>query len=292
MATGWDSTIYELIAKASTDLPPDVVAALEQSADQEEPGSNAETSLRTILENIELARQRCLPICQDTGSLLFWVEAPAGLPQKPLREAIARAIVKATEAGVLRQNCVDCLTGKNTGNNLGVGSPVVHWREAEHDTVKITLMLKGGGCENVGVQYSLPERSLNADRDLEGVRRCILDAVVRAQGKGCAPGILGVAIGGDRATGYAESKRQLLRRIGQRSQHPELAGLETRVCAQANELGIGPMGFGGKTTLLDVFIGALARVPASYFVSISYMCWAFRRQQIEASLDGVLVGER
>ncbi|MBQ7652360.1 MAG: fumarate hydratase, partial [Victivallales bacterium] len=142
-----------------------------------------------------------------------------------------------------------------------------------------------GGSENMGIQYSLPDSSLGAGRDLEGVRRCILHAVQHAQGMGCAPGILGVAIGGDRATGYKESKRMLLRRIGERSGDEALAALERRVLADANSLGIGPMGFGGRTTLLDVFIGWLCRVPASYFVSVSYMCWCCRRQEITIGLE-------
>jgi fumarate hydratase class I len=195
-----------------------------------------------------------------------------------------------TAAGVLRQNCVEVLSDRNTGTNLGYGSPVIHWSEEERSEVEVALVLKGGGCENVGAQYSLPDTGLGAGRDLEGVRRCVLDAVVRAQGQGCAPGVLGVCLGGDRATGYAESKEMFLRRLGERSPEPELAALEERLCREANQLGIGPMGFGGRTTLLDVFIGCRCRVPASYFVSISYMCWAYRRRRVRVRPDGQVVG--
>jgi fumarate hydratase class I len=284
--TQWQSIFYDLIVRTSTDLPEDVEARLRQCRDSEDAQTGAPEILGTILENVDLARASRQPICQDTGSLLFWIETPAGVDRKVIRQAAEFAIAQVTAEGVLRQNSIETLSGKNSGNNLGAGSPVIHWEDAEGDTVKISLVLKGGGCENVGIQYSLPDSRLDAGRDLEGVRRCLLDAAVQAQGKGCAPGILGVAIGGDRATGYAESKRQLLRMLGQRSPQPELADLERRVLAEANSLGIGPMGLGGKTTLLDVFVGVLNRLPASYFVSVSYMCWACRRRQVEVSLNG------
>jgi fumarate hydratase class I len=145
-------------------------------------------------------------------------------------------------------------------------------------------VLKGGGCENVGAQYSLPAEKLHANRDLDGCRKVILDAVLQAQGKGCGPGVLGVCIGGDRATGYEYSKKELLRFLTDRNPMPDLDALEQDILKTANELGIGPMGFGGKTTLLGVKICAANRVPASFFVSISYMCWAYRRQGVE--LDG------
>ena len=226
-----------------------------------------------------------MPICQDTGTLMFVVEASSTLKRNVFQKAAEWAVAEATRLGVLRQNCVNSLTGKNTGNNLGVGSPVVHWHETDGAVSRVTLMLKGGGSENMGIQYSLPDSTLGAGRNLEGVRRCVLDAVHRAQGQGCAPGILGVCIGGDRATGYVESKLQLLRKIGERSPEPELAELEERLLKEANSLGIGAMGFGGRTTLLDVFIGWRCRLPASYFVSISYMCWCCRRQTMELTED-------
>ena len=284
--SGWSTTLYELLVRASTDLPEDVERVLCQ-ARADEVSANARAALDTMLRNAELARARRLPICQDTGTLLFWVTVPPRtLTQSDFNAAAATAIAAATAAGVLRQNCVETLSGRNTGNNLGPGSPVIHWHEAAQDNVEVALILKGGGCENVGIQYSLPDVGLGAERSLEGVRRCALDAVVRAQGQGCAPGVLGIAVGGDRATGYAESKELLLRRLGERSPVPELADLEQRLLREANTLEIGPMGFGGRTTLLDVFVGCRSRVPASYFVSISYMCWAYRRRRVLARPDG------
>ena len=154
----------------------------------------------------------------------------------------------------------------------------MHFHQHNSENIIVKLVLKGGGCENVGAQYSLPYEKLKASRDLNGCRKVILDAVLQAQGKGCGPGVLGVCIGGDRATGYEYSKRQLLRKLDDRNPDSRLDALEQDILNTANELGIGPMGFGGKTTLLGVKICAINRVPASFFVSVSYMCWAFRRQ--------------
>lgn len=284
----WEQIFYSLIKRASTDLPPDVEHKLKTAAASEDTNSNARQTLDVMLENVRLARTNSQPLCQDTGALLFYLDVPRGFNHGRLREAAEKAVATATRDGLLRQNAVDPVTGRNTGNNLGAGSPAFHFQQQERSNVHVSLILKGGGCENVGRQYSLPDADLRAERDLEGVRRCLLDAVYQAQGLGCAPGVLGVCIGGDRASGYAESKRQLLRRFGARNKTAELANLETRVLREANELAIGPMGFGGKTTILEVFIGALCRVPASYFVSISYMCWAYRRHGLTAAKDGML----
>ena len=278
---GMREQLLSLVVKTSVDLPHDVEAALEAALASSESGSGEASALKTMLSNAAMAREKRMPICQDTGTLMFVVEASSTLKRNVFQEDAEWAVAEATRLGVLRQNCVNSLTGKNTGNNLGIGSPVIHWHETVGAVSRVTLMLKGGGSENMGIQYSLPDSTLGAGRNLEGVRRCVLDAVHRAQGQGCAPGILGVCIGGDRATGYVESKLQLLRKIGERSPEPELAELEKRLLKEANSLGIGAMGFGGRTTLLDVFIGWRCRLPASYFVSISYMCWCCRRQTIE-----------
>jgi fumarate hydratase class I len=205
-----------------------------------------------------------------------------GMPgTRKLRQQIEAAVVAATQRSYLRPNSVDSLTEKNTGNNLGDAHfPTIHFEEVEGDTLTIELMLKGGGCENVGAQYSLPDNRLGAGRDLAGVRKVVLDAVHKAQGQGCAPGILGVAIGGDRGAGYLASKEVLYQQMGQPNPDPKLAEMEARLTDEANQLGIGPMGFGGKTTVLDTKITGLHRLPASYFVTISYMCWAYRRRKM------------
>lgn len=273
--------ILELIRRAATDLPPDVEESIRQAVEREEPGSAARGALETILKNVEMARRDATPICQDTGTPIFYVYYPEGWSTRKLRRQIETAVAEATEKNYLRPNAVDTLSGKNSGNNLGGEHfPSIHFEEVDGDTLVIDLMLKGGGCENVGAQYSLPNTALGAGRDLAGVRKVVLDAVYKAQGKGCAPGVLGVAIGGDRGSSYYGSKEALFDEIGERSEDPQLAELEERLTEEANQLGIGPMGFGGKTTVLDTKIKSLHRLPASYFVSVSYMCWAYRRRRL------------
>jgi fumarate hydratase, class I len=273
--------ILELIRLASTDLPADVESALQQATQQEEVGSAARGALETILKNVELSRQNSTPICQDTGTPIFYIYHPAGWSTRQLRTQIETAVAEATHLSYLRPNSVDSLTGKNSGDNLGGKHfPSLHFEEVEGDTLTIELMLKGGGCENVGAQYALPDSRLSAGRDLAGVRKAVLDAVHKAQGKGCAPGILGVAIGGDRGSSYLASKEVLYRSLDEANPNSELEQLEERLTTEANELGIGPMGFGGKTTLLGTQITSLNRLPASFFVSVSYMCWAYRRRKM------------
>jgi fumarate hydratase class I len=274
-------SILELIRLAATNLPPDVEAALRRSIEQEAPGSAARGALDTILKNVELSRQRSTPICQDTGTPIFYVRHPKGWSTRKLRQQIETAVVEATRRSYLRPNSVDSLTEKNTGNNLGDSHfPTVHFEEVEGDILTMELILKGGGCENVGAQYSLPDSNLGAGRDLAGVRKAVLDAVQKAQGQGCSPGILGVAIGGDRGSGYLASKEVLYKKLDDANPDPKLAEMETRLTNEANQLGIGPMGFGGKTTVLGTKITGLHRLPASYFVTISYMCWAYRRRKM------------
>jgi fumarate hydratase class I len=270
----------ELIRRTATDLPADVEEALRKAWAEEDPDSAARNTLDAILENVRLSRARSTPICQDTGTPIFYVYYPAGWSTLALKRQIREAVASATAKSYLRPNSVDSLTGKNPGNNLGEEFPTFHFEEWEEDYLKVDLMLKGGGCENVGAQYSLPDTRLGADRDLEGVRRAVLDAVYQAQGLGCAPAVIGVAIGGDRGTGYLKSKEQFYRPLADESPNPKLAALEKQLTREANSLGIGPMGFGGKTTVLTVKIDSLERVPASYFVTASYMCWADRRRTL------------
>ncbi len=273
--------ICELIRLTSTDLPAGVEKRLREAANREEPGSAARLAMDTILANVDMARKNSTPICQDTGTPIFFVHYPSGMDTGALTAQIRSAVELATQRSTLRPNAVHSLTGKNSGNNLGNDTfPTIHYTAIKEDTLTIDLMLKGGGCENVGAQYSLPDTSLDAARDLDGVRKAVLDAVHRAQGDGCAPGFLGVAIGGDRDTAYAASKEVLLRDLDGRNPDETLNQLESRLTQDANEMGIGPMGFGGKTTVLGTRITCLYRLPASYFVTISYMCWAYRRRKM------------
>ena len=281
--------LLELVRRTSTDLSPDVEQTLHAAREREAAGSAAQGALDTILQNVELSRRNSTPICQDTGTPIFYVRHPEGWSTRKLREQIRAAVAEATEKAYLRPNAVDSLTDKNSGNNLGDDAfPTVHFEEVEGDELIVDVMLKGGGCENVGAQYSLPDNRLGAGRDLKGVRKVVLDAVQQAQGQGCAPGILGVAIGGDRGSSFYASKEVLFRKMDEPSPDPKLAELETRLTAEANQLGIGPMGFGGETTVLGVKMTGMHRLPASFFVSVSYMCWAHRRRRMIVRGDEVV----
>lgn len=241
-----------------------------------------------MLQNAELARARRRPICQDTGTVFFHVRCPPGFDQTLFEHAAKTAVMQATRLGFLRQNSVDPITGKYAELNVGPGTPAFEFVQVpELTNIEVRLLLKGGGSENVSCQYALPEPTLGAHRDLDGCKRVVLDAVFRAQGRGCAPGVLGVCIGGDRGTGYRLAKNQLFRRLDDQNPDPHLQQFETDLLTIANKLGIGPMGYGGHTTLLAVKACTANRVPASYFVTISYMCWAYRRQGILLAPDGV-----
>ena len=270
--------ILEMIRLSSTDLSKDVEDAIIKAKDIEDDNSPAKKALDTIIENISLARSQSTPICQDTGALIFYVDYPPKYEAKFFIESIKDAVNEATEKQYLRPNAVDSITGKNTGNNLGINAPYIHFHQWDKDEIRIRFMQKGGGCENCGAQYRLPDINISAGRDLKGIRKCIIDAVFNAQGQGCAPGIIGVGIGGDRALSHILAKEQLFRKLGERNLIPEIAVLETSILKEINSMGIGPMGFGGKTTVLDVLIGCQHRHPATFYVSIAYMCWANRRK--------------
>src|SRR6266550_2942962 len=274
------SSLLELIIQTSTNLPPDVRAAVKLAADVDTPGTQSSQALNIILSNIDMAVDDEGPICQDTGMPTFVVHTPVGVNQIRIKKAIREAVAEATRRGKLRPNSVDSLTGKNSGDNLGTETPVMHFEQWEEDDIEIKLILKGGGCENKNIQYSVPctlDHLGRADRNLEGVRKCLLHAVWQAQGQGCAPGALGVCIGSDRAHGYDLAKGQLLRTLDDVNPNPALAKLEAEIMEEANRLGVGAMGFGGKVSLIGCKITAANRLPACFFVSVAYDCWAYRR---------------
>ena len=280
MLPSFFDSVLQLIVRTSTDLPPDVRAAMKTSLDAEPPGTRASQALTIIAQNIDLAVDNEGAICQDTGMPTFEVKVPLGTNQIWMRQQIRNAVVEATRRGKLRPNSVDSITGRNSGDNLGPGTPIIHFDQWERDEIEIKLILKGGGCENTNAQYALPSELPHvgrADRTLEGVRKCILHAVWSAQGKGCSPGAVGVCLGGDRTSGYTHAKEQLFRTLDDVNPEPRLAELEASIMATVNNLEIGTMGFGGKVTLIGCKIGALNRLPASFFVSVAYDCWAFRR---------------
>ncbi|MFC4596913.1 fumarate hydratase [Cohnella hongkongensis] len=287
MTSAFEQSIYQLIVETSTNLPADVRRAITAAREAEDQATRAGLSLSTIAQNIEMAECNVSPICQDTGMPTFVVHTPVGANQIVMKKEIRSAIARATKDGKLRTNSVDSLTGSNTGDNLGPGTPVIHFEQWERDEIDVRLILKGGGCENKNIQYSLPceiEGLGKAGRDLDGIRKCILHAVYQAQGQGCSAGFIGVGIGGDRTTGYELAKQQLFRSVDDVNPIPELAQLEEYILDKANQLGIGTMGFGGNVTLLGCKVGVNNRLPASFFVSVAYNCWAYRRQGV--LLDG------
>jgi fumarate hydratase class I len=273
-------SLIDLITQTSTNLPPDVRAAMGIAIESETPGTQSSQALNIIAANIDMALEDAGPICQDTGMPTFVVHTPVGVNQLNVKRAIREAVAEATKRGKLRPNSVDSLTGKNSGDNLGDETPVMHFEQWEEDEIEVKLILKGGGCENKNIQYSVPcelDHLGRADRNLEGVRKCILHAVWQAQGHGCAPGAVGVCIGSDRAHGYVLAKNELFRKLDDVNPVPELAKLEAEIMDEANRLGVGAMGFGGKASLIGCKIRAANRLPASFFVSVAYDCWAFRR---------------
>jgi len=273
-------SLIQLITQTSTNLPPDVRAAMASAVETETPNTQAAQALSIIASNIDMAHEDEGAICQDTGMPTFIVHTPVGVNQLVIARAIRDAVREATRRGKLRPNSVDSLSGKNSGDNLGPETPVIHFEQWEEGEIEVKLLLKGGGCENKNIQYSLPanlDHLGRADRDLAGVRKCLLHAVWQAQGQGCAPGAIGVCIGSDRAHGYLVAKMQLFRTLDDVNPDPRLAKLEADIMDEANKLGVGAMGFGGKVSLIGCKIAVANRLPASFFVSVAYDCWAFRR---------------
>jgi fumarate hydratase class I len=273
-------SILALITETSANLPSDVRCTIAKAIAEEDPNSQAGLAMSTIAVNIDMAVDNISPICQDTGMPTFFIHTPRGADQLLMKKEIKEAIVEASRTGKLRPNAVDALSGKNSGNNLGDHFPVIHFEPWEKDEIEVKLILKGGGCENKNIQYSLPMEIPglgSASRDIDGVRKCLLHAVYQAQGQGCSPGFIGVGIGGDRTSGFELAKKQLFRRIDDQNPDSELDALEQDILQKANTMEIGPMGFGGKTTLLGCKIGKSHRVPASFYVSVAYNCWAYRR---------------
>lgn len=296
--------IIELYKKVATSIPGDVEEAL-KIAYSNETEPLAKESLNVILQNIKIARTRSRPICQDTGFPVFYVKVPKGLSHQLVREVVIDATRIATDKIPLRPNAIDVITEKNTGDNVGEYFPIIYTEETDGQSLIVDLMLKGGGCENLGQTYKLPtslsvescsviakEENLTlnaqrnnvitviAERDFDGVRKCVLDAVFKAQGRGCPPYTIGVAIGGAKDQVTFLSKKQLMRRIPDIHPNAVIAELETKILNDINSLGIGTAGLGGKTTAIGLKIAIAHRHPASYFVDISFSCWANRRGRL------------
>src|SRR3989442_15844217 len=257
-------SVLQLIVRTSTDLPPDVRAAMKHSLVAEPAATRASQALTIIAQNIDLAADGEGAICQDTGMPTFEVKVPLGANQIWMRQQIREAVAEATRRGKLRPNSVDSITGKNSRANLGPGTPIIHFDQWDKDEIEIKLILKGGGCENTNAQYAVPVELPHlgrADRNLDGVRKCILHAIWQAQGKGCSPGAVGVCVGGDRTAGYLHAKEQLFRPLDDVNPDLRLAELEGSIMSTLNTLEIGAMGFGGNVTLFCCKIAALNPAP-------------------------------
>lgn len=278
--------ILELVSRASTQLPADVLKVIQRHREDEAMGSRARDILSAVERNIRLARRNSTPVCQDTGIPVFSVSHPLEMEQEEIVTAIKWAVRQATMKNVLRPDSVDSITGVNTGNNIGQGFPDISLHQWGRRFLKVSLLLKNCGSERLSRQYSLPDTRLDAGRGLDGVRRCVLDTVFKAQGRGCSPGVIGVSIGGTRASGYRMADQQFFRKLDDENQHPLLARLEEDLLRQCNKLGIGPMGLGGRSTVLAVKIGMEHRLPSSCYVSVSWMCWACRRKTMKLYPDG------
>lgn len=277
-----EKKIFDLILKTASELPKDVLSALNKALKKEPANSIASQQLKLMLENAKIAKEKKLPLCQDTGLLLFSIEtANFANAQEMIIPAIKTAVEKATKESILRVNTVNSLDGQACVNNLAAGFPQIEiiFTPSTKRT-KISLLMKGGGSENIGAQYSLPDETLGAERDLDGIQKAVIDSVVKAQGKGCPPGAIAVCVGGDRGLGFNMAKKLFFREIGTRNKNPIIAKFEISLLKKINSLGIGAQGLGGKTFALELFAELLPRHPASFFVSISYMCWAWRRGKI------------
>ncbi len=277
-------SILELITQTSTNLPADVRAKMAEVKNLEQGNENGTKAINIIYENVNLACRECAAICQDTGMLTFDIHCPVGIDQMQIKEDVRWAVAEATHLGRLRPNSIDSISGKNSGNNLSATTPIFNFKQWDKDYIEIALILKGGGCENVSEQISLPAYLGDfgmAMRDLDGVKKSILYSIWKAQGCGCPTGFIGVAIGSDRAGGYTLAKEQLFRALDDLNPDIDLAKLEKEIVEEANNLGVGTMGFGGKATLLGCKISVANRLPASFYVTIAYNCWAFRRLAVK-----------
>jgi fumarate hydratase class I len=272
--------IIELYRKVARSIPPDVEAALISAREKEEEGSQAERALGEVVETIKLAREGKKPVCLDTGVPVFHVKIPKGLGHGEIRNVIMEATREATAKVPLSPNAVDILTNRNSGDNTGLGFPVIHLEESEGSSLVVDLMLMGSWSENEGRLYRLPDAGLNAERTLEGIKACVIAAVKQAGGRGCPPYTVGVGVGGTIDQVTALSREQLRRKLDDTNPEGALDELEGACLTEINGLGIGIMGLGGKSTALGVKIGVHHRHPDSYFVDVALACWSNRRGKL------------
>jgi fumarate hydratase subunit alpha len=275
-----ENGIVELIRKAETDLPKDVVDSLKKAYDIED--GVAKTQIEAILTNIDLAKKSKRPMCQDTGIQTFFVSVGVNFPQiEKLKDIIIIGVKKGTNEIPLRPNTVDPFTNENHKDNTGIQIPYITWEFIEGSEVLITALPKGGGSENMSKLGML-----KPGVGLEGVKDFVVDEMLNAAGNPCPPTVVGVGIGGGADLSLKLGKKALLRPVGERHKDKTIAKIEEELISRINASGIGPMGLGGKTTVLDVHIEKAHRHPASLPVGIAVQCWADRRAHMLIKSDG------
>jgi len=276
-----EESAFKLIKVAETILPDDVVEALKKARDRE-TRPLAKAQLDAILKNIEIAKNRKLPICQDTGTIIWFIKLGENFPiRSKLKDILIRATRRATEEIPIRPNAVNPWTGKNSGDNTGRYFPWFNWEIVQGDELELTVLPKGGGSENTSALWMLtPGEGIN------GLKRAVIETVYKAGPKPCPPIVVGVGIGGGADIAIKLAKKALLRPLNVRNEDENIAKLEEELLEAVNELGIGPMGLGGLTTVLDVHIEWGHRHPASFPVGIVTQCWADRAARMRITKDG------
>ncbi len=278
-----ETVAFNVLKQAVIYLPEDVKQALKK-AYAEETSETGKTQLRAILDNIELAEKHQAPVCQDTGTIIFYVKAGAKAKDlDKIEEAIVNATRRATKEVPLRPNAVDPFTGKNSGDNTGRNIPHVNWEIVAGEDVELTVMTKGGGSENVCLGGMLVP-----GEGMKGLKKFVVDAVIRAGAQPCPPNILGIAIGGGADISMKLAKKALMKPLNEPNSDPEIAKLEKEIFEAVNMTGIGPMGLGGKTTVLGVHIDYAYRHPASFPAAVAFNCWAARRASARIHADGTV----
>jgi fumarate hydratase subunit alpha len=278
-----ENVAFNILKQAVIYLPEDVKQALKK-AYAEETSETGKTQLKAILDNIELAEKYQAPVCQDTGTIIFYVKAGAKAKDlDKIEEALINATRRATKEVPLRPNSVDPFTQKNSGDNTGRYIPFLHWEIVPGDSLELTVMTKGGGSENVCVTGMLVP-----GEGIKGLKKFVVDAVISAGAQPCPPNILGVAIGGGADIAMKLAKKTLLKPLNDPNQDPEIAKLEKEIFDAANMTGIGPMGLGGKTTVLGVHVDYAFRHPASFPAAVAFNCWAARRASARINADGTV----
>ena len=276
-------TAFELIKLAVIKLPADVKQALLEAYESEYDGLG-KAQLKAILDNIKIAEDEGRPMCQDTGLILFYVDVGDGFGFiSGVEEALTNAVRRATVEIPLRPNVVDPFTRKNSNDNTGLRMPYINWRFVQGEGLKLTVLPKGAGSENMS---SL--KMLKPTEGALGIKNFVLETVMEAGGQPCPPVIIGVGIGGSFDIAASLAKKAILKPLGEPNPDPYLAKLEKELLEAVNSTGIGPMGLGGRSTALGVNIEYAYTHTACLPVAVNIQCWAARRASAYIYRNGVV----